>query len=64
MREDSDLKQSEVAAALNMTQQQYQLYESGRRPLPIDKLIELCIFYDTDPAYMLGFSDIKKPLPK
>lgn len=64
LREDSDLKQSEVAAALHIVTQQYQRYESGMFPLPIDKLIELCIFYDTDPAYILGFTDKKARLPK
>ena len=30
LREDSDLKQADVAAVLNIMRQQYQLYESGK----------------------------------
>ena len=42
LREDHDLKQEYVARVLKITRQQYQLYESGKRSLPIDKLIEIC----------------------
>ena len=31
LREDHDQKQETVAKALNITRQQYQLYESGKR---------------------------------
>ncbi|MDE6471020.1 MAG: helix-turn-helix domain-containing protein [Eubacterium sp.] len=54
LREDKDLKQDEIAAVLNMTRQQYQLYESGKRKLPIEKLIMLCKFYNVSADYILG----------
>lgn len=54
LREDKDLKQAEIAAVLNMTRQQYQLYESGKRKLPIEKLIMLCKFYNVSADYILG----------
>ncbi len=57
LREDKDLKQEDVAKVLNITRQQYQLYESGKRKLPIDLLIELCKFYDVSSDYILGFTD-------
>lgn len=60
LREDKDLKQEDVAKVLNITRQQYQLYESGKRKLPIDLLIELCKFYDVSSDYMLGFTDTLK----
>lgn len=53
-REDNDLKQETVAKMLNMTKQQYSLYETGRRKLPIDKLITLCEFYGVSSDYILG----------
>ncbi len=64
LREDKDLKQEAIALTLNITRQQYQLYESGKRKLPIDQLIRICKFYDTSADYILGFTDTKKTLPK
>ena len=61
-REDHDLKQETVALALSITQQQYQLYESGKRKIPIDKFMLLCEFYNVSADYLLGFTDIEKPL--
>lgn len=54
LREDHDLKQEQIAAQLNITRQQYQLYESGKRKLPINKLIELCKYYKVSADYILG----------
>ena len=63
-REDHDLKQEAIAITLKMTRQQYQLYESGKKKLPIDKLMQLCKFYDVSADYILGFTKKQKPLPK
>lgn len=57
LREDNDLKQEAVAKTLGITRQQYQLYESGKRKLPIDKLKLLCEFYNVSSDYILGFTD-------
>ena len=38
LREDADKTQAEIAAILGTTQQYYGKYESGKRPLPIDRL--------------------------
>ncbi len=64
LREDKDLKQEDIAQILNITRQQYQLYESGKRKLPIDLLIKLCKFYDVSADYVLGFTDKLAELPK
>lgn len=56
-REDHDLKQETVAHQLGITQQQYQLYESGKRKIPIDKFILLCQYYNVSADYLLGLSD-------
>lgn len=64
LREDHDLKQEAIAIMLKITRQQYQLYESGKRRLPIEKLIEICKFYDISADYLLGFTNEPKPLPK
>ena len=64
LREDKDLKQEDVAKVLKITRQQYQLYESGKRKIPIDLLIELCKFYNVSADYILGFTDTLSELPK
>lgn len=56
-REDNDKLQKDIAEQLGITTQQYQLYESGKRKLPIDHLITLCRFYNLSADYMLGLSD-------
>lgn len=53
-RTDKDQSQEEIAKALDITRQQYQLYESGKRKLPIDKLKTLCLFYGVSADYILG----------
>ncbi len=64
LREDKDLKQEDIAKVLKITRQQYQLYESGKRKIPIDLLIELCKFYNVSADYILGFTDTLSELPK
>ena len=54
LREDKDLKQDDIARILKITRQQYQLYESGKRKLPIDLLTELCKFYNVSADFLIG----------
>ena len=46
IREDNDEKQESVASVLNITRQQYQLYESGKRELPMHHFITLAKYYN------------------
>lgn len=62
LREDKDIKQSEMAKILGTTQQYYGQYEIEKRPLPIEHLITLCRYYNVSPEYILGFTDTIKPL--
>lgn len=57
IREDKDLTQKEIAECLKITQQQYSLYESGKRDLPIDLLVELSKYYKLSTDYILGLSN-------
>ena len=61
LREDNELKQDNVAYYLKITRQQYQLYESGKRKLPIDKLIEICKLYNVTADYILGLTQDPTP---
>lgn len=63
LRIDNDLYQKEVANILNITRQQYGLYECGKRDIPIDLLIKLADFYHVSTDYILGRTN-KKELDK
>lgn len=60
LREDKDEKQMAIAELLNITRQQYSLYETGKRDLPIKYLGILAKFYDTSADYILGLTDNPK----
>ena len=60
LREDKDEKQEAIAILLKITRQQYQLYESGKRKLPVDFLPILCKHFDVSADYLLGL--IHEPL--
>ncbi len=62
LREDKDLKQSNIAVILKMKQPQYARYESGQRDIPLEHLITLCKFYNVSADYILGLPDL--PYPK
>lgn len=64
LREDKDLLQKQVAIELKITRQQYGLYENGIREIPISKLIELAILYDTSIDYITELTNEKKPYPR
>lgn len=57
LREDNDLKQSDLAKYLKCTQVCYSYYENGQRDIPTDVLIKLADFYNTSIDYLLGRTD-------
>lgn len=63
VREDRDMIQADVAKILNITREQYNLYETGKRELPLHHLITLCGYYNISADYILGFTNNPKPLP-
>lgn len=63
LREDSDLTQTQVANAINCSQQVYSNYELGQRSLPPEILISLAKFHHTSVDYLLGLTDVKTPYP-
>ena len=54
LREDRDIKQSEIAAVLGTTQQVYSRYENGINELPVRHLRTLCLYYQVSADYVLG----------
>ncbi|MBP3447467.1 MAG: helix-turn-helix transcriptional regulator [Clostridia bacterium] len=59
LREDSDIKQKEIAEYLHIKQNTYSQYENGQRQLPIDILIALAKYYHVSTDYILGLTEKK-----
>lgn len=59
LRQDHDLTQKEVADMLKIAQTTYSQYELYKRPMPIECLVSLCLFYGVSADYILGLSDHK-----
>ncbi len=60
LREDEELKQDEVAKILQITQQQYSLYETGKREIPLSMCIILSRFYKVSLDYIAGLTNDKR----
>ena len=54
IRDCKEEKQKNIAEALNMTQQQYSLYETGKREMKMSQLKQLCEYYGVSADYILG----------
>lgn len=61
LREDSDLKQRELAEILCCSQRVYSNYERGDLDIPTEVLIKLAKFYGTSVDYILELTDKKEP---
>lgn len=57
LREDKDLRQSDIAKLLGITQQVYSRYEKGINEIPLRHIITLCKFYKVSADYILGLSN-------
>lgn len=57
LRIDHDKTQQELADFLKTGQSYYAKYENGKRPLPIDRLRELCLYYHVSADYILGLPE-------
>ena len=60
LREQANKTQDEIADCLNITQQTYSRYETGRVDLPMRHLKALTSYYQVSADYILGNS----PLPQ
>ena len=62
VREDADKKQEDIALVLNITRQQYQLYESGKREMPMHHFVTLAKYYNISLDYLAGLTDTPRKL--
>ena len=60
LREDRDLKQSNIADIIGTTQQQYSKYETGESELPLRALSILADFYNVSADYLLGRTECRE----
>ncbi len=56
-RKDKGLTQKEVAAILNMTQQQYSRFENGVFELDYENLVKISTLFEVSLDYLFGLSD-------
>ena len=61
LREDHDMTQKQVGAAINVPQRTYAYYEAGQRMIPPHVLCALADLYEVSVDYLLGRTDNKKP---
>ncbi len=64
LREDKDKIQEDISKILKITRQQYSLYETGKRDIPVDLLIDLANYYDTSIDYITERTNKKEPYPR
>lgn len=60
LREDMDLKQTQIAELLQIKQTVYSRYERGFQTIPIEHLLVLADFYNVSTDYILGRTNFKK----
>ena len=61
LREDSDLKQRQIADYLVCDQSLYSKYEREERPLPLEAAVKLAQIYKVSVDYLVGLTDVREP---
>ena len=62
IREERGFTQTDIANVLHTSQQYYGQYELGKRPLSVDHLITLCLFYGVSADSILGLPENLKQM--
>lgn len=60
IRKSKNLTQKQVASSINITERNYQRYESGDQKPAFEIIISLCKVLDVSADYLLGLSDDPK----
>lgn len=61
LRKAAGMKQLELAARMNVTQQALSRYENGNRDIGPAEIRRLCEIFGVTADYLLGFSDVATP---
>jgi Predicted transcriptional regulators len=54
MRENKNMKQSEISQALGIHQATYSKFENGRYDMPISQVIKLCDYFGVTVSWLIG----------
>lgn len=54
LRKENKSTQKDISDVLKITREQYSLYETGKRDLPIEHLVKLAKFYNKSTDEILG----------
>lgn len=60
LREEKDMKQSDLAKILECSSSAIGMYEQGRRYVDLDGLKKIAEYFDVSADYLIGRTDIKK----
>lgn len=60
LRQERELKQSDIAKYLGVSAQSYSSYENGREP-NYEMLKKLCSFFNVSADWLLGLSEYRQP---
>lgn len=63
-RDDADLTQTDIGNILGIDQRVYNNYETGKRLIPVNYLIELAVLYKTSLDYLVGLTNEKNAYPR
>ena len=63
LRQDRDLKQSEIAKKIDTTQQQYSKYENGESELPLRAFFKIADYYSVSADYLAGRKNMLNAVP-
>ena len=64
LKEDRDIKQSDVAKIINMSEKQYARYERGETDVPLQAAIKIAKFYGVSIDYIAGLTNDKRGLTR
>lgn len=64
LREDIDMSQTQMGKVLGCSQQTYSRYEAHVTEMPLESLIKLAEYHDTNVDYLLGLTDVRTPYPR
>lgn len=62
LREEKGLQQTGLAIRLNTSQSTISAYELGTRTPDVNMLIQMAEYFDVSIDYLVGYSDVKKPI--
>ena len=62
LRIDNDKTQAEIAEYLGCQREVYRRYEKGTRQIPVDLLIKLSLFYNSNFPHHFGVLNLEKSI--